>query len=29
MAAKFGLVAGIKGVKRGQELTYDYGTDYF
>ena len=23
------IVAGIKGVKRGQELTYDYGADYF
>jgi hypothetical protein len=23
------IVSGIKGVKRGQELTYDYGTDYF
>jgi uncharacterized protein len=23
------IVAGIKGIKRGQELTYDYGTDYF
>jgi uncharacterized protein len=23
------IVAGINGVKRGQELTYDYGTDYF
>ena len=23
------IVAGINGIKRGQELTYDYGTDYF
>ncbi|HUE10074.1 MAG TPA: SET domain-containing protein-lysine N-methyltransferase [Steroidobacteraceae bacterium] len=23
------IVAGINGVKSGQELTYDYGTDYF
>jgi SET domain-containing protein len=23
------IVAGISGVKRGQELTYDYGADYF
>jgi SET domain-containing protein len=23
------IVAGINGVNRGQELTYDYGTDYF
>jgi hypothetical protein len=23
------IVAGINGVKRGQELTYDYGPDYF
>jgi SET domain-containing protein len=26
---KIWIVAGIKGIKRGQELTYDYGTDYF
>jgi SET domain-containing protein len=23
------IIAGINGIKRGQELTYDYGTDYF
>jgi uncharacterized protein len=23
------IVAGIDGVKRGQELTYDYGRDYY
>jgi uncharacterized protein len=23
------IVAGINGIKRGQELTYDYGKDYF
>jgi SET domain-containing protein len=23
------IVAGINGVKRGQELTYDYGEDYY
>jgi uncharacterized protein len=23
------IVAGINGVKRGQELTYDYGRDYY
>ena len=23
------IVAGINGIKRGQELTYDYGRDYF
>jgi uncharacterized protein len=26
---KIWIVAGINGIKRGQELTYDYGTDYF
>ena len=26
---KIWIVAGIEGVRRGQELTYDYGTDYF
>ena len=26
---KLWIVAGISGIKRGQELTYDYGTDYF
>ena len=23
------IIAGIEGVKAGEELTYDYGTDYF
>ena len=26
---KIWIVAGIDGIKRGQELTYDYGRDYF
>jgi SET domain-containing protein len=26
---KIWLVAGIEGIKAGQELTYDYGSDYF
>jgi SET domain-containing protein len=28
-AGKIWIVAGIGGLKRGQELTYDYGRDYF
>ena len=26
---KVWLVAGVEGIKAGQELTYDYGTDYY
>ena len=25
----FWLVAGIEGIKAGEELTYDYGSDYY
>ena len=26
---KIWLVAGIEGIKAGEELTYDYGSDYY